>query len=500
MRLSVRIIDVPSDFILLDANDAASATIKWHDITELTGNFSGTGYAPAYISPSIPSGTVGVSKPIASRLQIHEETEISVLPRTHPSSIEYILKKMNGEILTSDEINNIISDIHAGKLSDKEISPFVVATHIHNLNLDEIEALTRSFVGSGETLTFKKSPIIDKHSIGGVPGNKISLLVVPIIGAANLVIPKTSSRAITGAGGTADLMEALAPVSFTSREIENMTNKVGAVIVWGGTANIAPVDNTIIQYENPFKIDPRGIMLASVLAKKKAVGADICVIDIPTGNETKIPTEEEGNKLAHQLIDLGKRLGIKISCAVTNGNSPVGHNIGVNLEVAEALRILEQKTGSGSLMEKSCAIAGIALEMSGVATRNEGYSTAMNLIQNGKALKKMKEIIEIQGGDPTIKSDDLSVGDFSYDFCAPFDGYVVRISNRSIVDIARTAGSPSDHGAGIHISKLLGEHVKTGEIVFTIYAETEWKLSQALKIARESKPFTFGGMLIQRIE
>lgn len=502
MLLTAYVLDINHDFVAMHPSDAADLGIKWREKVEVTDP---NGNNPRFLSlfiydPREERGYLGIGEKVAKSMNISTGDKVNVNPRKRPKSIDAILKKMNGGKLNAEETESIIHDMTHGILTDREIAPYVTAVYINKMDMDEIESLTRSMVNSGEQLTFKRKPVVDKHSIGGVPGNKISLLVVPIIGAANQLIPKTCSRAITGAGGTADLMEALAPVSFTAREIETMVNKAGAVIVWGGATNIAPADDIIIQYEYPFKIDARGQMLASIMSKKKAVGSEICVIDLPTGPGTKVPTIEDGKILAGQLIDLGKRLGMKVECAITDGSAPIGRDIGVNLEVAEALRILEQKDGVGPLIEKSCSIAGIALEMAGVASAGSGYDAAMSLIRNGKAWKKMQDIIEIQGGDSKIKAADLPAGDFKYEVPAPTDGYISSITNRPIIDIARAAGSPFDHGAGIHINKMVGERVMKGDVLYTIYAEKEWKLSEAIKIAEETQPLKLGGMLVKRIQ
>ena len=502
MLFTVQVLEIYQEFVILHPDDAASMGIKWREKAELSvPSGAEKSYATVFIMEKHNrSGYVGLGEKTAEKLHIKTGDKIAVSPRKRPESIDAILKKMNGGKLSAKETNDIILDMTNGVLTEKEIAPYVTAVYINKMDMDEIESLTRAMVASGDQLTFNRKPVVDKHSIGGVPGNKISLQVVPIIGAAHLLIPKTCSRAITGAGGTADLMEALAPVSFTSREVEEMANKAGAVIVWGGATNIAPADDLIIQYEYPFKIDARGQMLASIMSKKKAVGSEICVIDIPTGPGTKVETEEEGKILAGQLIDLGKRLGMRVECAITNGCAPIGRNIGVNLEVAEALRMLEDRDGVGSLIEKSCVIAGIALEMAEVVPKNAGYDAAMDLIKNGKAHDKMKEIIEVQGGDPKVTSEDLPPGDFSYSVTAPGDGFVASIANRPIINIARAAGAPFDHGAGLHLNKKIGEHIRKGDVLYTIYAEREWKLTEAIKVAESSHPYTLDGMLLNRVQ
>ncbi|MDO5845912.1 MAG: AMP phosphorylase [Methanocorpusculum sp.] len=444
-------------------------------------------------------GTAVLTQSVNKGLSIKNGDAVEVRAAERPASIECIRKKLDGGKLTREDTAAIVYDMTHNFLTPSEITAYIAAAYARGMDMDEIESLTREMVASGETITFTKKPVVDKHSIGGVPGNKITLLVVPIIAAAGLLIPKTSSRAITGAGGTADLMEALAPVAFSASEIQEMTEKNGGVIVWGGATNIAPADDIIITYEYPLKIDARGQMLASIMAKKMAVGSDTCVIDIPIGPGTKIADEAEGRVLANQLIDLGNRLGIRVQCAITYGSAPVGRNIGVNLEVSEALRILEGGAGANSLIQKSCAMAGIALEMTGKAAHNGGADAALALLKNGKAYEKMRGIIEIQGGDPKIKSTDLVPGSFTFDIPSAGDGYVTSVKNRALIDIARTAGSPMEHGAGLHLNKKPGEYAKKGETLLTIYAEKEWRLTQAIELARRLRPVNIEGMLISRV-
>jgi len=340
--------------------------------------------------------------------------------------------------------------------------------------------------------------VMDKHSIGGVPGNKVSLIVVPVVAAAGLLIPKTSSRAITGAGGTADLMEILAPVEFSADEIKELTEHVGGVIVWGGATNIAPADDKLIRAEYALSIDPYSQMLASIMAKKGAVGADAVVVDMPVGPGTKLPTPADGRSLAKDLIDLGERLGIKMECAMTFGGSPIGRTVGPALEVKEALTLLEGKGGPNSLKEKSLALAGILLEMGGVAGKGEGYKAADEILSSGRAHKKMMEIIDAQGGNPNIKSDEIAVGESCEDILAPAGGYIVAFYNKRLVEIARMAGAPADKKAGVIIHKKMGEIVKKGEPLITICSSSEWDLDHATKDAKRSMPIVVEGMLLER--
>jgi AMP phosphorylase len=274
---------------------------------------------------------------------------------------------------------------------------------------------------------------------------------------------------------------------------------VGGVIVWGGATNIAPADDRIIIQEYPFKIDARGQMLASVMAKKFAVGANLVVIDIPVGQHTKVPSMQEGRKLAREFIELGERLNMKVECALTYGDIPVGRSIGPKLEAIEALRVLEGATEPNSFIQKSLSLAGIAFEMSGKAARGTGNDMAQEILKKGKALEKFRQIIEIQGGDPQVKSGDIIPGEHQFVVNAPSSGYVVEMNNQSLVTLARVAGAPHDPGAGILLHAKKGSLVKTGEPLFTIYAERSWRLQKAIEDGRLLMPILVEGMLLDRV-
>jgi len=430
--------------------------------------------------------------------ELNGPTSVDVLHAPKPASLCYIKNMMDKQKLTEDKIRTIVQDIVDNNLSEIELAAYVTASYIHNMDSQEVEWLTRAMIDTGERIHFDTHPVMDKHSIGGVPGNKVSLLIVPIVAAAGLLIPKTSSRAITGAGGTADLMEILAPVEFSADEIKEMTEKVGGVIVWGGATNIAPADDKLIKAEYALSIDPYSQMLASIMAKKGAVGADAVVVDMPVGPGTKLATPDDGRTLAKDLIDLAERLGIRMECAMTFGGSPVGRTIGPALEVREALTVLENKGGPNSLTEKSLSLAGILLEMGGVATRGDGYKAAEDILTSGKALEKLKEIIEIQGGDPKIKSEDIVTGENCEDILAPAGGYVVAFFNKRLVELARMAGAPADKKAGVTIHKKMGEIVKKGEPLITICSSSDWELEAAVKDAKRQMPIVVEGMLLER--
>ena len=448
----------------------------------------------------IAPGRIGVYREAWEALKCIPDEVVEVLPATRPKSVSFIRKKMDKQKLTSEEMHAIIEDIVDGNLTEVEMTAFVTSSYIYSMDADEIEWMTRAMVKTGDQISFDTHPVMDHHSIGGVPGNKISLDIVPIVAAAGLLIPKTSSRAITGAGGSADLMEILCPVSFRADEIKRITTKVGGCLVWGGATNIAPADDKIISVEYPLSIDPRSQLLASVMAKKYAVGADTMVLDIPTGNETKILSLQEGRKMARDFMELGDRLGMKVECVLSYGSTPLGRAIGGGLEVREAMLMLEKNEGPRSLLEKTISISGMMLEMGGVAAKNEGARMAAELVKSGKALKKFKEIIEEQGGDPNVTSDMVPVGDKVATVLSPQDGYITDISNKRLVAAVRLAGAPHDKGAGIQLHKKKGEYVHKGDGLYTLHAEKEWKLDAAIKESLREPIVYVEGMILEKIQ
>ncbi|MFB3765468.1 MAG: AMP phosphorylase [Methanotrichaceae archaeon] len=444
----------------------------------------------------VKPGEIGIfTEPLK---ELKDAKSVDILPAPKPISLCYIKKMMDNQKLNEEEIRSIVQDIVDNNLSEIELSAYITASYIYKMDSQETEWLTKAMIETGNRIRFDTHPVMDKHSIGGVPGNKVSLLVVPIVAASGLMIPKTSSRAITGAGGTADLMEILAPVEFSADEIKEITERVGGIIAWGGATNIAPADDKLIKAEYALSIDPYSQMLASIMAKKGAVGADAVVVDMPVGPGTKLPTPESGRSLAKDLIDLGERLGIRVECAMTFGGSPVGRTIGPALEVKEALTLLENKGGPNSLREKSLSLAGILLEMGGVAGRGDGYKAAEEILTSGKAHKKLMEIIEAQGGNPNVKSEEIQVGDHCEDILSPTSGYVVAFYNKRLVELARMAGAPSDKKAGVIIHKKMGEQVKKGEPLITICSSSDWELDSAVKDAKKQMPIVVEGMLLER--
>ncbi|MEM2875073.1 MAG: AMP phosphorylase [Candidatus Hadarchaeales archaeon] len=500
IRMRVRPLDLEAGrrFVLLHESDAELLGYSPGDRVRLTTSRGSMVAMASTTARLVGKGEIGscVETTTALGLRTGDEIEISLAPR--PRGVDAIRKKVDGRHLSSEEIGEIIRDIVSESLTSEEISAFVVAEHIRGMSMDEIVAMIHHMVETGDRLELDVDSVSDVHSIGGVPGNKYALVTVPIAAAAGLVVPKTSSRAITSAAGTADVMEVLANVSFSLDEMQRIVKKVGAVLAWGGSVRLAPADDILIQVERVLGLDPRCQLLASVMSKKLAVGANQILIDIPTGPGAKVESMDEARALARDFIQLSHRLDVRLEAAITYGGQPVGYAVGPALEAREALETLMGK-GPGSLIEKATSLAGIMLELGGVARLGGGKEVAEDILKSGRAYRKMREIIEAQGGNPDIQPGDVPVGDKVEVIPAPASGYVAQVFNQRINEIARAAGAPVDKGAGLRILMKEGRKVEKGEPLLEIYAEHEGKLDHAISIAKQKPPIRIEGMVLEKV-
>ncbi|MFQ6053594.1 MAG: AMP phosphorylase, partial [Candidatus Bathyarchaeia archaeon] len=445
MEFKTRLLEIEAGgnlIVVIGARDAERLGVISSDRVRLDTGESEV-VAILNIATEFPEGVLGVYEEVRSRLGLREGDDVEVSLAERPDSLTFIREKILGEKLTAGNIGMIVDDVVERHLSDIELAAFVTALQINGMSMEEVEALSRAMVRAGRTIDFGKGPILDKHSIGGLPGDKTTLLVIPIVAAAGYTIPKSSSRAITSPAGTADRVEVLCPVDLRIEEIIEVVGKVNACLVWGGALDLAPADDLFIRVEYPLSIDP--LMLPSILSKKKAMGSSHVVIDIPTGRGAKIKTVGQAQLLARDFIELGGRLGMNVECAVTEGEQPIGLAVGPVPEAREALGAIMGK-GPPDLVDKATSLAGMLLGMMG---EENGKERATQLLLSGKAEEKLRQIIEAQGGDPEVKPEDLPLGDRWVDVEAERSGRILWINNRSIARIAREAGAPSDRGAGL---------------------------------------------------
>ena len=444
----------------------------------------------------VKKGEIMIATKILGQIGAAEGDEINVTYSPVPESVKSIRKKMDDQKLTKEEIDGVVRDILESKLSDIEVSAWLTSLYINGMDIEEIAHFTNSMVDTGERIRFERTPVFDFHSIGGVPGNKVTPIVVSIVAAAGLMIPKTSSRAISSACGTSDFVETFCNIEMEAEQLKEISERVGGVLAWGGSMNLAPVDDMVIRVENPLGINPRAQMLASIMSKKLAMGATHLLMDIPTGPGTKVPTIEMARAYVRDFMELGEKLGIQVECAITYGDQPVGSAIGPILEAKECIRVLEGSKHPASVIEKACGLAGIILEMGGIPN---GTQEAHRILESGEALKKFREIVAAQGGNPNITADDLKEGKYKLQVLSTVSGYVHSIDNKELVQIARAAGAPSDKGAGLLIFKKKGQYVKSGDVLMEIYADVESKCQRAKDLSLRMQPIDIEGMLIEKV-
>lgn len=447
----------------------------------------------------VKKGEIGVFSEVAKKLKIKKGDTVFLEPIEKPPTVSMIKKKIDGIALSKEEIESIIKDVMNESLSDVELTAFITSIYIRGLSSDETVYLTKAIVNSGNVLTFKKRPIMGKHCIGGVPGNKTTMLIVPIVAAAGLTIPKTSSRAITSPAGTADTMEVLAPVALNMDQIVDVVSKSNGCIVWGGAVNLAAADDKLIKIRHPLRMDPRGVLLASILSKKKAEGATHVLVDLPIGKGAKLSTKHEADQLAREFMDLGLRLDMEVQCIITPGYDPIGMAVGPALEAKEILRILQGEKVSMDLIEKSLVMAGILLEIGEKAGPGKGRLMAQKILERGEAYKKMQEIIKLQGGNPKIKPKDIKIGSKKLDIIAKSNGRIHYMDVHDFSAIGRAAGAPKDKGAGIYFYVEKGDKIKKGQKIFTIYAESERKLDAAKELYEKLCPVELEKVILGKL-
>ena len=420
---------------------------------------------------------VGLSESAWKLLKANEGDK-AYFKHTKPAdSMSYVRGKVYGTPLTDNACQQVIQDITSGYYSDIQLAAFVTVCAGNRLNIKEIISLTKAMINVGSNLDWGSDKIMDKHCVGGLPGNRTTPIVVAIVSAAGLIMPKTSSRAITSPAGTADTMETLAPVALSIPDIRKVVEKEGGCIAWGGSVSLSPADDILIRIERALDLDSEGQLVASVISKKIAAGSTHALIDLPVGITAKVRNQEYAQKLAQQLEVTGEALGIHITSLFSDGLQPVGRGIGPALEAVDILSVLQNNRNAPlDLRHRSLVIAGKILEMGGVASTNTGVEKATAILSTGKAWAKFQAICEAQGGMhvPPISK-------FTHQVDSLQAGIVCYINNRFISKLAKLAGAPAAPAAGIELQIRLGDIIELGSPLFLLHAETQGELQYAIE-------------------
>ncbi len=439
----------------------------------------------------VGANELGLSEQAFARIGLSENDPVSIAPAEPPRSLDHLRKKIHGHTLDAPQIEEIISDIASHRYSEMEIAAFLVSS-AGFMTTTEMLALTRAMAKVGNQLTWPAPIMVDKHCIGGIPGNRTSMIVVPILAAHGLPIAKTSSRAITSPAGTADTMEVLARVDLSMHEMQKVVNDCGGCLVWGGHVNLSPADDILISVERPLSIDTREQMVASIMSKKMSAGSTHLLIDIPIGPTAKVRGHGDAMRLRKLFEYVGREIGLHVEVIQTEGIQPIGRGIGPVLEARDVMAVLSgNHDAPADLREKSLQLAGALLEADPALEGGSGYARARHLLESGEALAAMNRIIDAQGR----QTEAFCSGKLTDDVLAPKTGTITAIDCFRISRMARLAGAPMDKGAGIDLFKKVGDVVEIGEPLYRIHAcfQSDFKFTKAF--ADEATGYQIGNNL-----
>jgi thymidine phosphorylase len=416
----------------------------------------------------IETGQLGLSEQAFEQLGASEGGMVHVEHAQQPGSMDAVRRKMAGDRLDQSDYHAVVTDIVQHRYSKMEIAAFLVAAGQAGLDRDEVLYLTRAMHDSGSHLDWGEPLVADKHCIGGIPGNRTSMLIVPIVAAHGMLLPKTSSRAITSPAGTADTMEVLAEVNIRADALPELVRRHRGCLVWGGTTELAPADDILISVERPLGMDAPGQMVASIVSKKLAAGATHLLIDIPVGPSAKVRDMRGALALRKLFEFVGDRTGLHLEVTLTDGRQPVGRGIGPVLEARDVMQVLENDPAAPEdLRERALHLAGRILEFDPDVRGGAGYTIARDILESGRALAKMQALIEAQGRQRI----NFNPGERTFEVTASRAGVVVGIDNFHLARIARLAGAPLDKGAGVDLKKKIGDSAEMNEPLYKVHAQ-----------------------------
>lgn len=461
----------------------------WNAQPEPDGTHEITGILNFCRDELLAADEIGLSEIAFRDLGLPEGTQVRAAHSPAPRSLDLVRTKLSGQRLDTAQFEAILGDVVAHRYSKVELSMFVLACALRSLDLDELASLTKAMVNTGTALHFDRQPILDKHCVGGVPGNRTTLIVVPVLAALGLTVPKTSSRAITSPAGTADTMGVLAEVALNSDQLYRVIEKAGACIAWGGNLSLAPADDILITVERPMEIDTEAQMVASILSKKKTGGASHALLDIPVGPTAKIRTFEQAQHLAELFRSVAAVIELNVDIAVTEARGPIGWGIGPRLEALDALAVLRRERGASvDLREKSLYLAARILELAACVPAGQGYRTAVEALDSGAAEQAFERIVDAQGRKKLPPA-----APFRAPYLSPADGRIRAIHCWHMARVAKQAGAPANVSAGVKLFRTVGDVVRKGEPLFEVHAQSQTQLEFALAYASgQPDLFSFG--------
>lgn len=431
------------------------------------------------IDGALRAGEIGLSSETFDALGAPQGSQVMVRAIPPPRSRELLTRKIRGEALDEAQYRRVLRDVVEGRYNDRDLTAFLVAATQH-LSDAEVLGLARVRASLARQIDWDERIVVDKHSMGGVPGNRLSPIVVPLVAAHGLAMPKTSSRAITSAAGTADVMEVVARVDLGAQDVRRCVAQARACIAWNGRLSHSVLDEVMNAITRPLAMDSNRWSVASILSKKKAAGATHVIVDLPYGPHAKIRTKQAALELAALFEATGRGLGLQVRALATDGSQPIGCGIGPALELRDTQRVLDNDARApADLREKALLFAGLILSWDpAVGSVEAGRKRALELLQSGAARRAFDRIVDAQGR----RDEPLAApGAFTHLVVAPRDGRVAAIDGWAIAGIARQAGAPHDKGAGIDLLCKVADTVRVGDPLYRIHAASAEDLAACLE-------------------
>ncbi len=424
---------------------------------------------------------LGLGEDAFARLGVAEGHAAQIEHAEPPPSMAALQRRIVGDRLSGAELHAIVADIAAARYSKVELAAFVVASQQFEFDRDEVLHLTQAMIAVGQRLQWPPAngPVVDKHCIGGIPGNRTSMLVVPIVAEHGLRCPKTSSRAITSPAGTADTMEVLAEVALPTERLGEIVRATGGCLAWGGTAGLSPADDILISVERPLALDSAGQMVASILSKKIAAGSTHLLLDIPVGPQAKVRGMREAQRLKKLFEFVAGRLDLQLDVLITDGRQPIGRGIGPALEARDVMQVLAGDAAApADLRAKALRLAGRMIEFDPGVRGGDGVRIAREILDSGRALQRMNAIIDAQGRRVPPAPAALVV-----ELGAPRAGTLVGVDNLRLARIARAIGAPQVPAAGVDLLVRLGQRVERGQPLYRLHARHRADMDFAHRMA-----------------
>ncbi|NVE95997.1 thymidine phosphorylase family protein [Altererythrobacter lutimaris] len=428
----------------------------------------------------VATDEIGLSETAWQKLGLNEGDELTLHHPRSISSLGGLRRKVYGHRLSAGHAAEIFRDIVDGRLSDVQISAFISALASQPPEVSEIVALTQAMVAIGDRLTWPDNVVVDKHCVGGLPGNRTTPIVVSIVAAAGLTIPKTSSRAITSPAGTADTLATLTRVDLSGEEMRQVVEQQGGCMVWGGGVELSPADDLVIRVERELELDCTSQMVASVMSKKIAAGSTHVLIDVPVGPTAKVRSQAGAEELAAFMKGVGEAFGLHVETIITDGLQPIGDGIGPALEAHDVLAVLEcERNAPRELRQRALNLAAVILEMGAACPPGQGKSTANAILDDGRAMRKFVAICKAQGEFRRPER-----ARFQHVIECERSARIASIDNRRLARLAKLAGAPRSPAAGVVIHVNIGDPVEAGQPLITLHGESIGELEYALDYYR----------------